>query len=86
LYFCVVEMTYVNWMYNTSLQQFLDLYDYGIDNSPKSNFIKDRVHNITQCLTYKCYRYINRGLFERDKVTFKLMMSTKILIKDGKLN
>lgn len=31
------------------------------------------------------YRYISRGLFERDKVTFKLMMATKILIKDGKL-
>ena len=86
LYFCVVEMSYVNWMYNTSLQQFLDLFDYGIDFSPKSNFIKDRVHNITQCLTYKVYRYISRGLFERDKTTFKLMMSTKILIKDGKLN
>ena len=27
------------------------------------------------------YRYINRGLFERDKVTFKLMMCFKILIK-----
>jgi len=36
LYFCIVEMTQVNWMYNTSLQQFLDLYDYGIDMSPKA--------------------------------------------------
>merc|ERR1719183_1423030 len=85
LYFCIVEMTLVNWMYNTSLQQFLGLFDYGILQSAKSNFIKDRVHNITQCLTYKVYRYISRGLFERDKTTFKLMMSTKILIKDGKL-
>jgi len=33
----------------------------------------------------KVYRYINRGLFERDKVTFKIMMGTKILIKEGKL-
>jgi len=85
LYFCIVEMTLVNWMYNTALQQFLGLFDYGILQSAKSNFIKDRVHNITQCLTYKVYRYISRGLFERDKTTFKLMMSTKILIKDGKL-
>lgn len=36
-------------------------------------------------LTNKVYRYINRGLFEKDKVTFKLMMSLKILIKEGKL-
>jgi len=33
----------------------------------------------------KVYRYINRGLFERDKVTFKLLMATKILIKAGSL-
>lgn len=41
--------------------------------------------HITNTLTKKVYRYINRGLFERDKVTFKLMMSMKIMIKEGKL-
>jgi len=86
LYFCVVEMILVNWMYNTSLQQFLGLFDYAIDFSPKAQMVKDRVHNITTELTRKVYRYINRGLFETDKVTFKLMMALKILIKEGKLN
>jgi len=85
LYFCIVEMTLVNWMYNTSLQQFLGLFDYAIDFSPKAQMVKDRVFNITAWLTRRVYRYINRGLFERDKVTFKLMMATKILIKDNKL-
>jgi len=85
LYFCIVEMTLVNWMYNTSLQQFLGLFDYAIDCSPKAQLVKDRVCNITSWLTRRVYRYINRGLFERDKVTFKLMMATKILIKEGKL-
>lgn len=86
LYFCVVEMTLVNWMYNTSLQQFLDLFDYGIDMSAKTQLVKDRVNNIINCMTYKVYRYINRGLFETDKVTFKLQMCLKVLIKSGALN
>ena len=86
LYFCVVEMTLVNWMYNTSLQQFLDLFDYGIDKSAKTQLVKDRVSNIINCMTYKVYRYINRGLFEADKVTFKLQMCLKILMKAGQLN
>ena len=85
LYFCVVEMIMVNWMYNTSLQQFLGLFDYAIDHAPKAQIIKDRFQNITIELTRKVYRYINRGLFECDKTTFKLMMSMKILIKEGKL-
>mmetsp|Transcript_610 Transcript_610/g.1165 ORF Transcript_610/g.1165 Transcript_610/m.1165 type:complete len:1301 (-) Transcript_610:61-3963(-) len=85
LYFCIVEMTLVNWMYNTSLTQFLSLFDYSILRSPKAQLTKERVDNIKDCLTNRVYRYINRGLFERDKVTFKLMMATKVLIKEGKL-
>jgi len=86
LYFCVVEMTLVNWMYNTSLQQFLQLFDYGIDNSQTSPIVKDRVKFIIDEMTEKVYRYINRGLFERDKVMFKLQMCLRILIKAGALN
>jgi len=83
LYFCIVEMANVNWMYNVSLLQFLEIFYDGIDNSPKAQIIKDRVNNISYALTYKSYRYINRGIFERDKITFKLMMCLRILIQDG---
>merc|ERR1712166_1400240 len=83
LYFCIVEMVNVNWMYNVSLLQFLEIFYDGIDNSPKAQIIKDRVANISYALTYKAYRYINRGIFERDKITFKLMMVLRILIQDN---
>lgn len=78
LYFCIVEMINVNWMYNTSLQQFIDLFEWSIDNAAAAPIQKDRVNNIIEKLTFKVYQYINRGLFERDKVTFKLMVSMKI--------
>mmetsp|Transcript_7972 Transcript_7972/g.7529 ORF Transcript_7972/g.7529 Transcript_7972/m.7529 type:complete len:429 (+) Transcript_7972:3886-5172(+) len=78
-------MSLVSWMYNTSLYQFLGLFDDSIDEAPKAQLQKDRVNNIIDTLTYNVYRYINRGLFEQDKVTFKLMASLKILIEDGKL-
>jgi dynein heavy chain len=85
LYFCVVEMAGINWMYNVSLGQFLELFYHGIDHSPKAQLVKDRVVNIINALTYKVYRYINRGIFERDKVTFRVMMAMRILMKDGAL-
>ena len=85
LYFCIVEMTLVNWMYNTSLYQYLELFDVAIDDAPKAQLLKDRVSNIIDTLTYKVYRYINRGLFESDKITFKLMVALKILVEEGKL-
>jgi len=78
-------MANVNWMYNVSLIQFLGLFYDGIDNSPKAQLVKDRVNNIIDSMTYKVYRYINRGLFEVDKTTFKLMMCLRILIKEGGL-
>jgi len=36
LYFCVVEIAAINWMYNVSLLQFLDIFYDGIDNSAKA--------------------------------------------------
>lgn len=86
LYFCIVDLATINWMYSSSLQQFLDLFDYGIYNSQKSPQVKDRVKFIIDCMTYKTYRYINRGLMENDRVTFKLMVCLKILVKEDRLN
>lgn len=85
LYFGIVEMSSVNWMYNTSLNQFLLKFDESIEGAEKANTPQDRVKNITNKLTYVVYRYINRGLFEKDKLTFLLMISLKILLISGKL-
>lgn len=73
-------------MYNSSLAQFLELYNSSIDNSPKTAVPLKDVENILASLTYLVYRYVNRGLFEKDKTIFLLMVCFKIQITDGKIN
>ena len=37
-----------------------------------------RITNIIEHMTYSIYLYIQRGLFERHKLTFALMLTNKI--------
>jgi len=95
MYFNMTDMTLVTnpitlqasgWMYNCSLVQFLEQFDFSIRNSSdKGQPTSKRVEKIIQFLTYQVYRYMNRGLFERDKMMFKLMVTLKIMVVAGSL-
>ena len=78
----MIEVSLINWMYNSSLDQFLDLFNGSIEKAERVNNPTKRVKNIEEKLTFETYRYVNRGLFEKDKVSFILMMCFKILITD----
>jgi len=88
MYFNMVDMTNVvnpitmqasGWMYNCSLLQFQEQFDVSVRNSEKCQPTSKRVSKIIEFLTYRVYRYMNRGLFERDKMMFKLMVTLKIM-------
>lgn len=85
LYFSIVEMSLVNVMYQTSLTQFLELFMGSIDKAEKATLASKRVSNIIETMTYMTYRYINRGLYEQDKLTFVLLVTLKILVTAGHL-
>ena len=82
LYFSIVQMQEISKMYSTSLQQFLVLFNYAIDNSIPSNNTDQRVKNIVKKLTEHVYKYIVRGLFEKDKTAFILLVCFKILAEE----
>merc|ERR1719223_2632367 len=95
MYFCMTDMILVSnpitgqpsgWMYNCSLVQFLEQFDVSITRSEKAQPTSKRVENIIQYLTYQVYRYMNRGLFERDKMTFKFMVTLRIQVMAGTLS
>ncbi|RLN87140.1 hypothetical protein BBJ28_00011147, partial [Nothophytophthora sp. Chile5] len=85
LYFSVVETSLINCMYQTSLNQFLALFMKSMDVAEKAALASKRVANIIETMTYISYRYINRGLYERDKLTFILLLTLKILVTDSLL-
>jgi len=62
------------------LLQFLEQFELSVKNSEKAQPASKRVDKIIKFLTYQVYRYMNRGLFERDKLMFKLIVTMKIMV------
>ena len=85
IYFLIAEYSVVNCMYQTSLNQFNQLYELAIDNSEKATLPSKRINNIIDYMTYEIYLYIQRGLFERHKIIFALMLTSKVLQSAGKV-
>jgi len=85
IYFLIAEFSSVNTMYQTSLFQFEALYSLGIDRSEKATMPSKRIKNIIDYLTYSVFLYIQRGLFERHKMIFALMLTNKILVSAGEI-
>jgi dynein heavy chain len=78
-------MSLVNVMYQTSLTQFLELFMGSIDKAEKAMLESKQVSNIIEAMTYMTYCYVNRGLYEQDKLTFALLATLKILVTAGHL-
>jgi dynein heavy chain, axonemal len=85
LYFAVVEMSLVSVMYQTSLAQFLEVFMDSMEQAEKATIASKRVGNIIRKMTYMVYRYINRGLYEVDKLTFIILTLMKIMVQAGTL-
>ncbi|CAL8466541.1 g6077 [Coccomyxa elongata] len=66
-------------------QLFNRLYELAIDTSERAAVSSKRIHNIIEHMTYEIYLYIQRGLFERHKIIFALLLALSVLTSAGKI-
>ncbi|XP_069055280.1 dynein axonemal heavy chain 8 isoform X2 [Lepisosteus oculatus] len=85
LYFLITEMSMVNVMYQTSLAQFLKIFDISMAKSEKSPLAQKRISNIIDYLTFEVFRYSVRGLYENHKFIFTMLLALKIDMQKGKV-
>jgi dynein heavy chain len=83
LYFSILDMNNVNWMYNTSLQQFMKIFDTALATAKKASTIKERTNNVSNLVTEMVFRYMNRLLYTKDKALFSLSLGLRIKLIDG---
>ena len=73
-------------MYQTSLKQFLGLFDNSVTKSKPTHIVPKRLENIIDYLTRAVWHYTSRGLYEQHKFLFTLLLALKIDMQRGNVS
>lgn len=85
IYSCLIELLNVNTMYQFSLDWFINLYIFSIENANRSKDITRRINFLISTVTKMFYNSVCRSIFEKDKFLFSWILTTKILLAEKRI-
>jgi len=86
MYFVMANLANIDPMYQYSLAYFKVLFNLCIENSDKDEDIPTRVDNINNYALKNIYTNVCRGLFEKDKLIFSLLLAVGVLMERGDIS
>ena len=86
LFFCIADLGFVDPMYQYSLDWYIDLYEVSINTAEKSKALDERLTNLNETFTSILYKNVCRSLFEKDKLLFSFLLTTKIMLGHNELD
>ncbi|KAF5892934.1 dynein heavy chain 11, axonemal-like, partial [Clarias magur] len=86
LYFIINDLNKINPMYQFSLKAFDVVFRKAVQNAEACVDVKTRVSTLVECITFSTFNYINRGLFERDKLTFTAQLTFQLLLMNKEID
>ncbi|KAL7746739.1 hypothetical protein RI367_007902 [Sorochytrium milnesiophthora] len=85
LFFCITELTNIDPMYQYSLNWFMNIFASALVNSEKAEVLEDRLLNINDYFTFSLYSNVCRSLFEKHKLLFSFLLTSRILMNDERI-
>jgi len=83
IYFLFTECSDINPMYQNSLSQFLEMFNLAMTDSEANPTVSVRCKNIIEAASHLTWFRFTRGVFERHKLLYTMLLALKIAMKAG---